>query len=677
MVARHREVATMPAYYRATLAEFLSDDPSRILGVLAARSAQQGFTDLKQRQTRAWEKQIVALQSTGHQLVERAPGSDAWGLLLEYPIPRRQKRIDAVLLARDVIFCVEFKTEDREHTAQARHQAEDYALDLRDFHEGSRGHPIVPVAVALRASNSPLPRVSAASELVCPTISVGGDAFAATLGGAFAGKTRGGPQLDAARWDTAAYRPVPTIVEAAEALFAGHDVREIAHSHAGATNLSATSARLVEIIRDAQARKLKVACFVTGVPGAGKTLAGLNVVDNPVLRQDGRAPGVFLSGNGPLVKIVRAAIERDFKRRAREDGAERTSGTFIQNVHEFVRDSLAKPDKPPAENVVVFDEAQRAWDTARNMAKTGQDQSEPETVISIVERHCDWAVLVALVGGGQEINTGEAGLSEWGRTIRTHFPHWRVAVSPKALTGDASVAGHKLFADGECGAVVIQEEPALHLDVNLRAFRVQKLTEWVNAVLAGDASEAKSLVTALSEFPLAMTRDLATARSWLRERTRGLRRCGLVASSGALRARADGLELSSGFRQGNRDLYVHWFLDLPPDIRSSNQLEVAASEFECQGLELDWVGVCWAGDLTFDSAAAAWSFRNFSGKQWRAVAAPIDRAYLLNTYRVLLTRAREGAVVWVPRGDAGDTTRAPEPFDATAEYLRSCGLPEL
>ena len=667
----------MPAYYRATLAEFLADEPARILGVLASRSAQQGFMDLKQRQTRAWERQITALHNTAAELTANVAGSASWGLLLEYPIPRRQKRIDTVLLAGDIIFCVEFKTEEREHTAQARQQAEDYALDLRDFHEESRNRRIVPLAVALRAASSEMSDANPGSELVRPPLTANDGDLAGRLADSFAAESRGGPQLDLARWDTSAYRPVPTIIEAAESLFAGHDVREIAHSHADATNLTATTTRLLEIIRDAQSRRAKVACFVTGIPGAGKTLAGLNVVHNPSLRQSGRVPGVFLSGNGPLVKIVRAAIERDFKRRKKEAGAERTSGTFIQNVHEFVRDALAKSDKPPAENVVVFDEAQRAWDAKQNEKKSGRDESEPQTVLGIMDRHRDWSVLIALVGGGQEINVGEAGLSEWGRTIRDHFPHWQIAVSPSALAGDASVAGHRLFADGERGATIVHEESALHLAVNLRAFRVQTLTEWVNAVLAGDAGRAKTLATTLTAFPLAMTRDLSVARAWLRDRTRGLRRCGLVASSGAIRLRADGLELSSGFRQGNRDLFVHWFLNLPPDVRSSNQLEVAASEFECQGLELDWVGVCWGGDLAFDAPSSQWSFRNFAGTKWQAVASPIDRAYLLNTYRVLLTRAREGAIVLIPRGDANDETRTPQHFDATADFLRNCGLAEL
>ncbi len=483
--------------------------------------------------------------------------------------------------------------------------------------------------------------------------------------------------IDLNDWDLSAYRPVPTIIEAAEALFAGHNVREIAHSHAGAINLTLTSEKLIEIISQAQRDNTKVACFVTGVPGAGKTLAGLNVVHNAALRQDGRPPGVFLSGNGPLVRIVSTAITRDFKQRTRMDGAKRTVGTFVQNVHSFARDALDKPDRPPVEHIIVFDEAQRAWDAAHNARKTGSELSVPETVLSIMDRHKDWSVVVALVGGGQEIHTGEAGLEEWGRTLRERFPHWQVAVSPKAISGDTSVAGHRLFADGNCGLLTVRQEPALHLDVNLRSFRARRLAEWVDAMLSGNASKAAGIVADLNDFPVTITRSLTTARAWLRERARGLRRCGLVASSGAIRLRAEGLELSSGFRQGNRDLYVQWFLADPSDIRSSNQLEIAASEFECQGLELDWVGLCWGGDFTFSLSASAWVYRRFSGSRWGNIAKEMDREYLLNTYRVLLTRAREGMVIWAPAGGSNDQTRLPINFDETAEYLKQCGLPTI
>ena len=662
----------MAAFYKATLADFLAHSPDEILGSLL-RSYQHN--ELQKRQARAWEIEIGVLKSVCTDLIRLDPSTAQWSLLLEYPIPRRQKRLDAVLVAADVIFCLEFKTADKTHTIQPQRQVEDYALDLRDFHEASLDRRIVPIVIVPKAPAATNSTDKVSADAVREVRLANASDLAAILFAAFEAEHREGfVPIDPATWDNSPYRPVPTIIEAAEALFAGHNVREIAHSHAGATNLTITSDRLVEIIQEAQRCSEKVVCFVTGVPGAGKTLAGLNVVHNPALRQEGRPAGVFLSGNGPLVKIVSAAIARDHKRRMHQTGGERTVGAFIQNVHVFVREGLEKADKPPVEQVVVFDEAQRAWNADQNRKKNGLEVSEPETMLSIMDRHQDWAVLVALVGGGQEIHNGEAGLAEWGKTLREKFPKWKVAVSPKALEHDASNAGHRLFTDGNSGSLVIQTETSLHLEVNLRSFRARKLAEWVDAALAGDAAKAAAIVPDLRDFPFALTRSLPTAREWLRKHARGQQRAGLVASSGALRLRADGLELSSGFRQGNRDLFVHWFLALPPDIRSSNQLEIAASEFECQGLELDWIGICWGGDFSFDAANKGWLYRNFSGSRWGNLKNEIDRQYLLNTYRVLLTRARRGLVLWIPQGDIADETRLPSHFDSTTDYLVRCGL---
>ena len=662
----------MAAFYRATLADFLAHSPDEILGSLL-RSYQHN--ELQKRQTKAWEIEIEVLKSACGELIRHTPATAKWSLLLEYPIPRRHKRLDAVLLAADVIFCLEFKTADKAHSLQPRRQAEDYALDLRDFHEASRDRRLVPVVVVPKAAPARSPSDQISTDAVRDVRQANASDLAPILLGAFDAEHRADSMpIDPTAWDNSPYRPVPTIIEAAEVLFAGHNVSEIAHSHAGVTNLTTTSDRLVDIIQQAQRRSEKVICFVTGVPGAGKTLAGLNIVHNPALRQEGRPAGVFLSGNGPLVKIVSAAIARDHKRRVRETGGERTVGTFIQNVHVFVREGLEKADKPPVENVVVFDEAQRAWNADQNRKKNGLEVSEPETMLTIMDRHQDWAVLVALVGGGQEIHNGEAGLAEWGKTLCEKFPKWKVVVSPKALEHDTSNAGHRLFADGNAGSLAIQKEPSLHLEVNQRSFRAQKLTEWVEAALAGDAAKAAEIVPDLRDFPFTLTRSLPTARQWLHKHARGQQRAGLVASSGALRLRADGLELSSGFRQGNRDMFVHWFLAHPPDIRSSNQLEVAASEFECQGLELDWIGLCWGGDFSFGATSGSWEYRNFSGSRWGNLKNEIDRQYLLNTYRVLLTRARRGLVIWIPQGDIADETRLPSHFDSTADYLVRCGL---
>jgi hypothetical protein len=662
----------MAAFYRATLADFLNHPPDTILGSLL-RSYQHN--ELQKRQIKAWEIEIEVLKLACKELIVRAPATAKWSLLLEYPIPRRQKRLDAVVLAADVIFCLEFKTADKTHSLQSQRQVEDYALDLRDFHEASRAHRLVPVVVvptALPATNS---RHQISRDTVREVeLATASDLALILLETFEAEHCDSATPINPAAWDSSAYHPVPTIIEAAEALFAGHNVREIAHSHAGATNLTATSDRLVEIIQEAQRRSEKIICFVTGVPGAGKTLAGLNVIHNPALRRKGRPAGVFLSGNGPLVKIVSAAIARDHKLRVHEAGGERTVGTFIQNVHIFIREYLEKADKLPVEKVVVFDEAQRAWNVDQNRKKNGLEISEPETMLSIMDRHQDWAVVVALVGGGQEIHNGEAGLAEWGRTLREKFPKWKVVISPKTLVHDASNAGHRLFADENSGSLVIQSEPSLHLEVNVRSFRARQLAEWVDAALAGAAEKAASIIPVLRDFPFAITRSLPTARQWLREHARGQQHAGLVASSGALRLRADGLELSSGFRQGNRDMFVHWFLSHPPDVRSSNQLEVAASEFECQGLELDWIGLCWGGDFCFDATSGGWAYRNFSGTRWGKLNHEIDRQYLLNTYRVLLTRARRGMILWIPQGDNLDETRSPLYFNSTADYFVRCGL---
>lgn len=664
----------MPAFYASSLLEFINDDPDRVVGILTTKSAATGFVNLKQRQTKAWQKQVKDLRNTGVSMVRELADTEPWTILLEYPIPRRQKRVDAVLLARDVIFCIEFKTKAKTHALQTQKQAEDYALDLRDFHSESHGRRIIPIAVSSEAESVNQTSDGFFYDLVRPALLTNAVGLSEIIIEAYRSQTDSDEQpIDAKAWNESAYRPVPTIIEAAEALYAGHDVREIAASHAGDENLEVTSQRIIELVKRAQERREKIACFVTGIPGAGKTLAGLNVVHNPALRREGRPPGVFLSGNGPLVKVIRAAIERDFKRRTDDGNPRRTTGTFIQNVHEFVRVESDRSD-PPSENVIVFDEAQRAWNAEHNARKNEDERSEPEIVLSIMDRH-EWSVVVALVGGGQEIHTGEAGLAEWGRTLHDKFPHWRVAVSPEALEGGTSVAGHKLFGGARPDSV-ISEDRAFHLDTSRRSFRAQQVTEWVEAVLRGDAAAAAVIAQTLTEFPLVLTRSLATARRWLRGRTLGLRRCGLVASSGGLRLRAEGLELSSGFRQTS-GLYVNWFLNDPSDVRSSNQLEVAASEFECQGLELDWIGLCWSGDLTFDPESGQWIKRAFRGNSWKNVPNELDQQYLVNKYRVLLTRAREGMIIWVPHGDVSDLTRPCEWFDETAAFFEACGASGL
>jgi hypothetical protein len=375
---------------------------------------------------------------------------------------------------------------------------------------------------------------------------------------------------------------------------------------------------------------------------------------------------------------VRAALVRNAaqSRGWSKKHATREVGTFVQNVHTFANHyTRNRPSDPPAERIVVFDEAQRAWNTDHVRKKKKGDRSEPSTMLEIMERCPDWCVIIALVGGGQEIHKGEAGLEEWGQALSQTDKDWQVLVSPQVLVGGAGLAGHQLFPAPPPPNCRVVELLALHLDVSVRSFRAEMLTEWVNFVLRGEADAARAVFEKAKEFPLVLTRDLHMARDWLRDRSRNERRCGLVVSSGSIRHRAYGLEVSSSFRRGYP--YDEWFLGKQADVRSSCQLEVAATEFECQGLELDWVGVCWGDDFCIDPASRQWSCRTFRGNKWPDIKNPVSRQYLVNKYRVLLTRAREGIVIWVPQGDLMDSTRDPRPLDETAAFLHGAGIPML
>jgi broad-specificity NMP kinase len=411
----------------------------------------------------------------------------------------------------------------------------------------------------------------------------------------------------------------------------------------------------------------KLICFVTGVPGSGKTLAGLNIIHSRELHEG--SLGVFLSGNGPLVKVLSEALARDHSERTGESIAEsrRRVSTFVQNVHRFI-DAHFTSSPPPPDRVVVFDEAQRAWNREQSQRKFKRDRSEPEIMLDIMDRHRGWAVIVALVGSGQEINTGEAGLGEWGRALADRFQHWTVLVSPHAVKGDPGDHADLLF-DPRPSQIRVHEDDALHLDVSLRSYKAQAVSEFVTHSLLQQVENARSALASCPDFPIVMTRDLQKAREWLKRRQRGTRRIGLVASSGGRRLRAHGLDVRIELDVEN------WFLNASSDVRSSYYLETPATEFGIQGLELDWTRVCWDIDLVPDSGD--WHVRAFKGTHWQTVRDATRRQYVLNKYWVLLTRAREGMIIWVPKGESSDWTRPTSRYDAIARYLRLCGGSEI
>ncbi len=658
----------MPAYYRASLEEFAQTARSEIEARLTEQNAKAAFP-LQPEALFAWQAQLPELQSAVRHLLSEISNSAAWTLLLEYPIPRLGKRIDAVLLAGDVIIVIEMKT-GASPTSAAR-QVDDYALSLACFHEASANHPIVPLAVA----NAHVARASdrtAFSHLIEPCRFASFAQLAPTLQNIFFNYTKGNQTIDAATWDAAQFKPIPPIIDAAVALYSNMNVFEIGHSCAAREDLTRTTQALVDTVVDAREHGRKTICFVTGVPGAGKTLVGLNAVHEAEIREIGS----FLSGNGPLVKIIREALVRDVTKREHKSRAEAklTVQTFVQNVHRFA-DEFHGNNTTPNQHVIVFDEAQRAWDL-RESQRAGREMSEPQMILDIMDRHSDWAVIVALVGGGQEINRGEAGLAEWGRAL-AQFPHWHVLASPEVLQGGTAVAGFRLFVNDSPNPARIEANESLHLKVAVRSIRAQKISDWVNAVLAGQQATARTIAADLLERPQ-LTRSLDTAKVWLNEKRRGFTRSGLVGSAAATRLRADGLEPSFDFHRGFD--WEDWFLDDDDDVRCSSRLEVFATQFEVQGLELDWVGVCWGEDLTWDGSR--WISNRFNNKRWVArrnsnEADAQKHQFRLNAYRVLLTRARQGMIIYVPQPPASDCSRLSTDLERTAAYLLTCGAEEL
>jgi schlafen family protein len=651
------------AWYGASIAEFLQAHPDTIVGQLV----RNGNFALLPTQKEAWLAQIAFLQT-------RLVGLTG-ALFLEFNIPRMGRRIDAVLLVGPVVFVIEFKVGESTFDRAAIDQVWDYALDLKNFHEASHHVSIVPILIATEATKSTSSNLHADEDNVYRPIPVHPTGFREAIDIAL--RTVTGEVLDDQQWSTAPYHPTPTIIEAARALYAQHSVEAIARYDAGAQNLRVTSSRIEELVDEARAQRRKLICFVTGVPGAGKTLVGLNVATR---RRDVDEPthAVFLSGNGPLVAVLREALTRDEVARQKSIGIRVRKGkvaesvkAFIQNVHNFRDDALVDA-KAPVEHVVIFDEAQRAWNVrqtasfmSRKKNQPGFSQSEPEFLISCMDRHTDWAVIICLVGGGQEIHTGEAGIDAWLEAVTLRFPHWHMYISSRLTDSE--------YAAGKALETVCQNthfDDSLHLAVSMRSFRAENVSAFVKALLDCEKQHARKAFAALADrYPIAVTRDLSRAKQWIRARARGTERFGLIASSKALRLKPHAIDIRVDVNP------VHWFLNDKEDTRSSYYLEDAATEFQVQGLELDWACVTWDGDLRF--TGSGWSFHDFRGDRWCNIANPNNQRYLCNAYRVLLTRARQGMVLFVPPGDPSDPTRSPEFYDSTFNYLTELGVLEL
>ena len=647
-------------YYFSTIKDFISTNPTSILGELMVHDEFK-TTD---QQKNAWLKEISILQN---QLTDYPEGE----ISFEYTIPRIGHRIDTICIIDGIIFLLEFKVGSSKYTKNADDQVTDYALDLKYFHEASKDRYLIPIVVATEGAVQPvsiqLMHDKISMPLHCSQESIA-TAVTATL------SILHDAPLSLSTWQNARYAPTPTIIEAAQAMYRNHSVYDLSRNDAGAQNLTATTMAINRIIDHCKRFHEKGICFITGVPGAGKTLAGLNIA-NARHRFETDEHAVFLSGNGPLVDVLQAALSKDRAERNHIPlkTAEREAKTFIQIIHKF-RDDAMITASAPKEKVAIFDEAQRAWDAPslsnfmkRKKNVTDFNQSEPEFLISIMDRHKDWAVIVCLVGGGQEIYTGEAGIQDWFLALREHFPNWKVYISDKMTdseyVGTASI-GNSL-QNSDCTIV-----PELHLGVSLRSFRSDKLSAFIKALLDNHPQQAADLCQELqSSYPIVLTRNFDTAKLWVKSYARGTERYGLLASSEGKRLRGAGIWVPTQID------HVNWFLKGKDHVDSSYYLEVAASEFKVQGLEVDYAIVAWDADFRYINDD--FDYFRFRGTRWNHTNIEQRQQYQKNAYRVLLTRARQGLVIYIPEGSQEDQSRIPALYDGTYRYLLSCGIPEI
>ena len=704
--------------YIATVKEFLEQERLSVLGTLHNNYHGDALTTTDE----AWMGEIDILQR-----VLRPWKMENAQIIFEYDIPRLGKRIDVVLLLRGLIFCLEFKVGQKDALQADVEQVMDYALDLKNFHRFSHDRVIVPILVPTQhptATTEFKPSVYE-DQIYNPLIT--GEKRLQEVITSILNHAKAVDEGVIDNWTISPYTPTPTIIEAARALYENHSVEDITRHEADKVSTDRTINYILQVIERSKAEKRKSICFVTGVPGAGKTLVGLDVAIKQTYRNgemNKENGAVYLSGNGPLVAVLTEALARDNQKKCAAKGerknlsdSRREVSEFIQIIHRY-RDNMLAKIKNPVENgvveidpekaihlehtgygevehVAIFDEAQRSWTHKRiaDYLKRGGTYgnklkvpnfplSEAEFLIWSLDQREDWAVIVCLVGGGQEINTGEAGITEWIKALNSMFKHWNVYISDKLTDAEyAEGRVNELLKDND--KVTFAED--LHLAVSLRSFRAETLSAFVQSMLAfrSDAAELYKDVVSRN-YPVVLTRDMDTARAWLRKQARGTQQTGILVTKVAARFKPLAVNILA---QGD-DNAVHWFLEDKTDIRSSNYLEDAATEIQVQGLELDFACVLWDADMRY--VDGHWEYFKFNGRnKWNPVAntsnGQEERKYMLNAYRVLLTRARQGIIICVPSGNSQltpegfpeDPTRLPEFYDGTYKYLKSLGIIEI
>ena len=460
-------------YYSDKVSDFIQKPSETIIGEISV-NGRLGHIDTE---LRAWERQIEILKNT-------LAGYEG-DLFFEFSIPRMGKRVDCLIIIQNIVFILEFKVFEKDFKNKDLEQVWDYALDLKNFHQPSHQVLLVPILVATDAKSSSFEiTLSSQDDNLIKPLKTNANDLGKLLEYILT-SYQNENTIDSQEYISGSYSPTPTIIEAAINLYNNHNVEDITRNDADATNLSLTTNYISKTIEYAKNNGKKIICFITGVPGAGKTLVGLKVATEHLDKEKGNT-SVFLSGNKPLVDVLQEALARDKVIQEKNSGNKITKNqardkikTFIQIIHHY-RDEYLRDKSAPYDHVAIFDEAQRAWNKKqtvdfmeRKKGITNFQYSEPEFLISCLDRHKDWAVIICLVGGGQEINTGEGGITEWLEAIRNSFPEWEIRISPN-LSDKEYAAEEAIYQLQQKGNVLFDKN--LHLAVSMRSFRAEHLS---------------------------------------------------------------------------------------------------------------------------------------------------------------------------------------------------------
>lgn len=742
------------------ISDFLTKSENDIVGELNDPSLQ----------IQAWRNQIKSLQKS----LSNKEGQ----ILFEYGITGLSKVCDVILLLSGKIFVLEYKNGSNEYYLADRNQTLCYALRLKYFHSNSNDKDIIPILIATEAENIQDPHKKTDDGVYHLVLC--NDAQLNSILDSYCNGTEMQYQSWYHEWENGIFKATPGIIKAAKDIWNKQHVDGLVDDN---FNIKSTQIRLeaekniFNIIKSTKENKRKALIFVTGVPGAGKTLVGLKV---SVGAQEYGAS--LLSGNGPLVEVLSTALknnldlqQENLKKEDREalkshkgntkslDNLKETIAvdSIIRGVYGYKSEIIERlnynvsPDlrnkpgfkfsmkermQPCSQHVIIYDEAQRAWSLTKmrqpgRAKKNWQDSnwafSEPALLLWDMDQ-LDWGVFICLVGGGQEINEGESGINEWLRTLvedsdKVDFNNWDVFMAPNLNSSEYQlIDGNNLSISDYINKIAISKPTLLHYDTTLHLTECQRsplatgLSNFINKLVDGEAT-ADDYAKISHGYTISLTRNVETAKKFLRERQKQLKplvtddyvdnstsviaddpqnhilRTGILMSSNGLRLRPLGFEIKKVADYLKKT--PSWFLDTKEDnVDSSDFLEVALSEFFVQGLEIDLSCVIWDGDFRFDPDTRKWRFFKFNKKSWSEkkevpetgrtidsinnkkesnVKTRITQAYMRNAYRVLLTRARLGMVICVPEGSNEDTTRAPEFYDTTYQYLKSLGLKVL